>query len=375
MSWVLVSAGETSGDRIAAPVVRELQGRYPKLRFFGAGGDCLQAAGVEVRHHILRLSVMGLTEAMGRVGSALRLIVDMEQQIHRRRPCLGLLVDYPGLNLRLAALLHRAGIPVLFYVAPQRWAWLHFRTGALRRLIDQLAVILPFEESWFRQRGIHATFVGHPVLDLFAPLPAEQARAELGLGPGPVLALLPGSRFNEIRQHLPLLKVALAHLPAAIQPVLATVPGEGSTLCRALAPDLPCGSAAQVLGAADVALCASGTATLEAAIAGVPTAVFYRLSTLSYRVARHLVRVPKVGLPNLLLGECLLPELIQDKMTPMALASIVKWLLEPQEAARIRVGLARVVLQLGHKGVAERVAALAEDLLGATRYPSNSRFT
>jgi lipid-A-disaccharide synthase len=359
---VLVCAGEPSGDRIAAPVVDELRRRNPELRFFGAGGDALRAAGVEVRHDEARLAVTGLTEAVARAGSAARLLIDLAWQAYLRRPRLALLVDYPGVNLRLAALVRRAQIPVLYYVAPQRWAWLAFRARSLRRCIDRLAVTLPFEASWFAARGVAAAHVGHPLLDLFHAQPRAAARAALGVaGEAPVLALLPGSRSGEIHRHLPALLAALRLLPG-VRPVLATLPGPGAQLCAALAPHVPQGSTAVTLGAADVALGASGSVTLEAAIAGVPMAVCYRLSALSYRAARLLVTVPWIALPNLVLEEPLLPELIQEQMTPEALAAAVRGLLEPGAQAQIRAGLVRVVQRLGPAGAAGRVADLALEL-------------
>lgn len=368
-SWILVSAGEVSGDRIAAPVVEAIRRRRPELRFFGAGGPALQAAGVEVRHPLSRLAVTGLVEALGRAASAGRFLTDMALQILARRPRLGLLVDFPGLNLRLAALLKWHRIPVLYYVAPQRWAWLGFRTRALGRLIDRLAVTLPFEEQWFRRRGAPAVFVGNPVVEQFSALSTGEARARLGLTGDrePVVALMPGSRVNEIRRHLPVLLESLPLLPAAARPVLATIPGESAALCSELAPELIQGRTEEVLGAASAGICASGTATLEAALAGVPVVVCYRLSPLSYPAARLLVRSPYIALPNLVLGAPLLPELIQHQMTPTKLVLQLERLLEPSEAQRIRRGLRRVVelLRVPPPRVADRVADLALELLRA----------
>lgn len=367
-SWILVSAGEVSGDRIAAPVVEATRRRCPELCFFGAGGPELEAAGVEVRHPLSRLAVTGLVEALGRAAAAGRLLADMTLQIVARRPRLGLLIDFPGLNLRLAALLRRLGIPVLYYVAPQRWAWLGFRTRALGRLIDRLAVTLPFEEQWFRQRGAPAVYVGNPVVERFNTLSTGEARARLGLPVDrePVVALMPGSRANEIRRHLPVLLESLPLLPAAAQPVLATVPGESAALCSELAPQLIQGRTEEVLGAASVGICASGTVTLEAAAAGVPVVVCYRLSPLSYTAARLLVSSPYVALPNLVLGEPLLPELIQHEMTPTKIVTQVRRLLEPSERRRIQSGLRQVIerLRVPPPRVADRVADLAVELLG-----------
>lgn len=364
MTHGLVVAGEISGDRMAAPVLLEMRRRWPDLRWYGAGGEQLAHAGLEVRHPIDRLAVTGVTEALGRVPAVAALFADLAAQVLRRRPRLALLVDYPGVNLRLAAICRAAGVPVLYLGAPQRWAWLGFRARALAWQVDRLAVTLPFEERWFRRRGVAATFVGHPVLDLFRPLPREDARRRLGTE-GAVIALLPGSRENEVRRHLPLLLEAARLLPD-LTPVLALPPGVAGRTVERLAPaslrrvDTPL-----ALGAADVALCTSGSATLELAVARVPGVVCYRLSSLTYRIARRLVSTRWVGLPNLILGREVLPELLQDEMTPAALAREARRLLDPAVREPVRRALDEVVARLGRPGVATRVADLARELLEA----------
>ncbi len=370
---VFVSAGEHSGDLIAAPVIRELKQLVSDFNCFGVGGAALRQEGVEVRHHCEELAVTGVTEALGKSPRVGRMFVDLWRQIRSRRPALALLVDYPGVNLRWAKWLHQAGTPVLYYVAPQRWAWLGFRTRPLRCHIDRLAVTLPFEESWFRQRGVPCTFVGHPVLDNFKAADPRVVRGRLGLGDSPVIALCPGSRTNEILRHLPLLKQSLSLMPRHLSPVLATLPGAGAELCRRIAPRLPQARSAEALSVAQVALCASGSVTLEAALAGVPSAVFYRLSKISYALGRMLVRVPHISLPNLILGEPLLPELIQGQMTPARLARVAMELQDPHQAKRIRAGLTRAVDLLGQPGAARRVARLGYELIGAAARISSSR--
>ena len=364
---ILVSAGEVSGDRMAAQVVQRLGQALPGARFFGAGGAALRAQGVELRHDADQLAVTGLTEALGRAAGAGRMLADLWWQARRRGPALGLLVDYPGINLRLAAALHGMGVPVLYYGAPQRWAWLGFRAARLAQVVDRLAVTLPFEEAWFRQRGINARHVGHPAVEQFRRLPSSRARAQLGLAPGQrALALLPGSRVSEVTRHLPLLLGALHHLGrqrVTLRPLLVTPPGSAGQLCRELAPGLTTATAAQALGAADVALCASGSATIELALAGVPAAVFYRVSSLTHAVARRLIQVPHLALPNLILGRRLLPELIQHQMTPRRLAHQTLRLLDPAVSEPIRRGLAQVVQRLGGPGAADKVAQMALELL------------
>lgn len=364
MPEIFISAGDYSGDAIAAPVLRELRKLVPGLRSFGVGGDALLGESMEVRHHCAELAVTGVTEVLGRGPRVGRMFIDLWRQLRRRRPALAVLVDFPGVNLRWARLLRQMGTPVLYYVAPQRWAWLGFRTAPLRHLVDRLAVTLPFEEAWFRQRGVPCTFVGHPALDNFRAEDPGRVRARLGLGERPVIALLPGSRPNEIRRHLPHLTGCLSRLPGDLLPVLATLPGHGASLCGRLAPGLPQVRSAEALSVAQVALCASGSVTLEAALAGVPTAVFYRLSPVSYLIGRALVKVPHISLPNLILGEPLLPELIQDQMTPSTLAAAAKELRQPARSARVKAGLGRVVGLLGQPGASRRVALLGCELMG-----------
>jgi lipid-A-disaccharide synthase len=321
--------------------------------------------GVEIRHPLSRLAVVGLVEALARTPSAIAFLGDMIHQIRRRRPALALLVDFPGLNLRLVSILRYFRIPILYYGAPQRWAWLGSRLSLLRQ-IDALAVTLPFEQAWFRQRGINATYVGHPLLDRVQPADRIAARRSLTRQEQEtIIALLPGSREGEIRRHLPILRETLrAPDMQKATGVLAAVPHSPEAhLCRQLAPEFLQRETRLALAAADVALCASGTATLEVALSGVPAAVFYRLSPLSYELARRWVKVPWISLPNLVLQQPLLPELIQQAMEPEALARCVLQLLQPAERQRIGQGFRQVVERLGPPGVSQRVAALALKLL------------
>jgi lipid-A-disaccharide synthase len=360
---MFISAGEVSGDQIAASVVGELCRRRPDLRFYGAGGPAMARVGVEIRHPIEGLAVTGLTEATRALGAVSRLLADTWREIARRRPAIGILVDYPGANLRLAAMLKRRGIPVLYYVAPQRWAWLPNRASRLSRVIDCLAVTLPFEEAWFRNRGVRAEYVGHPSIERgSARISACAVARRIGLDRRPVLAILPGSRRGEVDRHLPLLRRAAAWLPE-VQGVVGVLPGAHTERCASLAPELPRLGAQEVFAVADVALCCSGTATLEAALANVPTAVFYRLSPLSATLARRLLTVRQVALPNILLDAQVMPELLQREMTPQGLAAVVRRLLDPAERARQRartVVLAKM-LDTGTRA-SLRVADLAQEL-------------
>lgn len=364
--FVFISAGEASGDRIAASVVSELLRRHPDLRFYGAGGPAMAQAGVEIRHSIERLAVAGLTEATHALGAVSWLLADTWREVARRPPSLAILVDYPGANLRLAAMLKRRAIRVLYYVAPQRWAWLPGRTSKLSQVVDRLAVTLPFEQAWFRSRGVRADYVGHPLVERGSrQVSAHALIRRLGLDQRPILAVLPGSRAAEVDRHLPLLRRAVAWLPE-VQAVIGTLPGTHAQHCASLAPELPRLSAEEAFGVADIALCCSGTATLEAALAGVPSAAFYRLSTLSAAFARRLLKIRHVALPNILLDDQVMPELLQRDMTPAGLAGVVRRLLNPSEQARQRTRM-RSLAEMLDTGVhpSARVADLAEELIGS----------
>jgi lipid-A-disaccharide synthase len=362
---ILVCAGEVSGDRLAAPVVAALRRRDPTRRFYGWGGRGLELSGVELLARAETLAVTGAVEAAARAPAVLVGLLRLALRARRRRPRLALLVDYPGVNLRLGRALRRLGVPVLYLGAPQRWAWLADRTRSLRDALDRLVVCLPFEERWFVERGVPAVFLGHPLLDAAPPPSRERSLRAVGLAAegAPVLCLLPGSRVNELERHLPPLREAMRLLGAAVRPLIGTTAEAGAACCAKLAPELAQAPPALALAVADAALCASGTASLETALAGVPAAVFYRMAPLSYALARRLVRVPFIGLPNLILDEELFPELIQDQVTPERLAATTRELLRPVRRAAMRPALERLRAALGPPGAAERIADLAESLI------------
>lgn len=358
---LFVSAGEASSDRIAAAVLRELQARHPRVEAFGLGGPRLVRAGLERWGSGDELAVAGLTEALSALPAAATLAARLTLALARpaSRPQLALLVDSPGINLRLAWLCKRAGVPVLQVVAPQRWAWLGWRAKLLAKLLDALAVTLPFEEAWFRERGVNATFVGHPLVD------GEEERRG-GACTRPSLGLFPGSRRHEIARHLPLLREVAAELKRerGLDAELAVADDEMASRCAELAPELPQASPGEVLERASVALAASGTITLELALADVPQVVLYRLSPLSAAAARLLLRVDHVALPNLLCGREVVPELLQGDASVTKLAGAARRLLDDPAAQRDqRAAYAEIRASLGPPGFASRVAELAGGLL------------
>ncbi len=308
------------------------------------------------------LAVAGLTEALSALPTATSLAARLALALARpgSRPQLAVLIDSPGINLRLAWLCKRAGVPVLQVVAPQRWAWLGWRAKTLSKLLDGLAVTLPFEQAWFRSRGVNATFVGHPLVDQ-GDVPHTRRPNER-----PLLGLFPGSRRHEIARHLPLMREVATTLRGerALEVRVAVADEAMARRCAELAPDLRPATAAEVLTCADVALAASGTITLELALADVPQVVLYRLSALSAAAARLLLSVDRVALPNLLCDREVVCELLQDDATPVALGSGVRRLLDDPAAQQAqRDAYAELRATLGPPGFARRVADLAEGLL------------
>lgn len=368
-SELLIVAGEASGDLHAASVARELRLLRPELTLVGIGGDRMQAAGIELLEHAEKLAVMGFLEVIRHVPQHYRLLRELEIRLRSGRVGLLLLLDYPGFNLKVAAAAHRAGVPVLYYITPQVWAWGARRIPRIARLVTRAAVIFRFEEELLRPRGVDVTFVGHPLLDRMAELPTrEEARARLGLHDGPVLALFPGSRSQEIARHLDPF-VATARELERRHPGLQVVVSAAATvkLDPARCPyAIVTGASADVLRAATAALCKSGTTTLEAAVADCPLVVAYRTSGITYQVARRVVKIPHIGLVNIVAGEELAPEFVQHALVPPLVADALDPLLDETSAERRRMltGLAAVRGKLGTPGAARRVAAMADEMLG-----------
>jgi len=366
---VFVSAGEPSGDQHAAALVAALRRAEPALAVEGVGGPHLEAAGARLIARIEDLTVMGFVEVARKVPAHWRLLRRIRRRLREGDVRLVVLVDYPGFHLRVAAEAHRAGVPVLYYIAPQLWAWGEKRVKPMARDVTRLAVILPFEEAFFAERGVKASFVGHPLMDRPALPPGAALKAGLGLDPArPVLGLFPGSRAQEIVRLWPPFRAA-AQLVRRERPdvqvlVAAT---EGGAYPDAGDIRLVRGRPRECFAAADAALCKSGTSTLEAAMGDTPMVVAYRMHPLSYLLARRLVRVPWIGMVNLVAGRQVAPELIQGAVTPAALARAVLPLLDaasPERRAQLE-GLAEVRRRLGSPGAAARAAELARELLAA----------
>lgn len=369
---VLLVAGEASGDLRGAELVEELKALVPEVEVLGVGGERLRAAGMNITVPAADLSIMGLTEVTSRLPTVVRSYRRLRNEIlgrgpDERRPDLVLLIDFPDFNLRLAAVAKRVGVPVFYYVSPQVWAWRRYRIKTLARRVDRLAVVFPFEEELYR--GLtDVTFVGHPGLETVrATRSREDVRASLEVPDGQrLIALLPGSRGAEVRELLPPMRDTLGRLTAPSHGVVALADGSLRGLVGDLAPDLPmvAGQTYDLVAAADLVLVASGSASLETALLGRPMVICYRLSSVSYMVARALVRVPFIGMPNLILDKSAVPELIQNDVTPERIAQEANAILDdPGRAAEIEADLRRVRDRLGSPGAAGRAAQIAADML------------
>ena len=366
---IFVSAGEPSGDQHAGALVAALRRAVPDLAVEGVGGPHLAAAGARLIARIEDLSVMGFVEVVRKVPAHWRLLRRIRSRLRDGDVRLVVLVDYPGFHLRVAAEARRAGVPVLYYIAPQLWAWGERRVKAMARDVARLAVILPFEEPFFTERGVATTFVGHPLMDRPALAPPAELKRGLGLDPArPVLGLFPGSRRQEVVRLWPPFRAAVELVRRELPDVQVVVAATGESEYPG-AGDIRIvrGRPRECFAAADAALCKSGTSTLEAAVAETPLVVAYRMNAVSYLLARRLVRVPWIGMVNLVADRQVAPELIQGAVTPRALAAAVLPLLDPASPERRAQleGLAEVRRRLGAPGASGRAAELARRMLAA----------
>lgn len=364
----MIIAGEASGDLHGGSLAEQLKRIAPGRPLVGIGGARMAAAGVELLENVDSLAVMGFVEVLAHIPKHWALLRRLRERLDAGRVGLVVLIDYPGFNLKLAASAKAAGVPVLYYVTPQVWAWGAGRLPKIAAVVTKAAPILPFEEKLLRDHGVDAEFVGHPLLDRATDLPTrEAARAQLGLAQDrPLLALFPGSREQEIARHLDDFVATGEEMRRRI-PSLQVVVSVASTISldstRVPFPMVR-GASFPLLRAADAAMCKSGTTTLEAAVAGCPLVVAYRTNTLTYMIARKLVKIPHIGLVNVVAGREVAREFVQDALNPRDVADELERLIDPRSVRRAEVvrGLDEVRGRLGTPGAAGRVARMALDI-------------
>ena len=367
---VLISAGEASSDMYAARLATALRERTG-ASFFGMGGPRMAAAGVELIADYHEVAVVGIAEVVHKIPSVIRVQRRLAREAARRQAVLAILVDSPGTHLGIARRLKQTRIPVGYFIGPQIWAWRSGRVRIVKRRVRQMVVIFPFEEKIYRDAGVPVEFVGHPLVDVVRPtMSRSEFATRHGLDPTrPIVAILPGSRGNEIRQNYPRILQACERLAQAtnhgraIQFVHAVAPNLNPERFAPFASTIPIkrveGATYDALAAADCAIVASGTATVEAALLGTPMVVVYRVTPVTALILRHMIRTPFIAMVNLIAGRAVVPELIQDKFTPAAVEQEVRRLIEsPEERDQMKRGLAEVRAKLGPGGAIERAAQI-----------------
>ncbi len=367
---IMISAGEASGDRLGAGLARSLRAQHPDIELIGMGGEEMEAAGVKIVQQASEVAVVGITEVLAHLPAIRRAMGRLEDILKREKPDLLVPVDFPDFNLRLTARAHDAGVPVVYFVSPQIWAWRRSRVKLMRRLVKRVLVLFPFESAFYESEGVPVTFVGHPGVERLTETPERAPLIQgAGLDPErPVVALLPGSRVGEVDRLLePML--GAARIVQQRRPETQFLLQRANTLpadfldARVAAAGLSdvvihTGRYPEILTACDAGAVASGTASLESALAGLPMVVVYRMKATSYFIARMLVKLPHIAMPNLIAERRVVPELIQGECTPEAIArELTGYLEDPARIARVREELAEVRRRLGDSGAFERAAA------------------
>jgi len=372
---ILMVAGEASGDLHGSDVVREIRQNRAEVEVFGIGGTRMAEEGVRLVRHIEDMAFMGFAEVIRHLPRVWEVLHEIEDLLDRVHPDLVILIDYPGFNLRVARMAKAWGIPVLYYIAPQVWAWGASRIPKIAERVTRMAVILPFEVPIYQRFGLDVTFVGHPLLDRVRTRYSKDAffEAHRLKADQPLIGLLPGSRDQEVNRLLPVMLETVrwmekdlpglqAMIGAAESLPVGLIEGE---IQRAGAPVAIVGGATyELMAYADLLLVASGTATLEAAILGTPMVVLYKMAWVSYLIGRCVVKIPNIGLANIVAGRRIVPELIQRDARPEKVARTAMDILrDPERSQRMREGLAQTRRKLGERGAARRTAEIALEML------------
>lgn len=372
---IMIVAGEASGDIYAAGLIRAVYQQDSSIQFFGIGGPRMAEAGCDILVDSAKMAVVGLVEVLKHLDVIAPAFLQLKKILLQDPPDLLVLVDYPGFNLRLAKVAKKAGVKVLYYISPQIWAWRQGRVHKIKQLVDHMAVILPFEALLYKKAGVPVSFVGHPMADMVqVSLSKPGAATSFNLDPNrPVIGLFPGSRHNEISRLLPIIldsaRLLLERFPTAqfVLPLASTLTEDDLTpwlnghnlpltITRERIHDL--------IRACDAVISVSGTVTLEVALVGTPLVIIYKLVPLTYQLAKRLVKVEHIGLCNIVAGETVATELIQDNASPEKIAAEIVRLMDSEVSAATKARLAVVREQLGGGGADQRMAKLTLQLLG-----------
>ena len=372
---IMIVAGEQSGDLHGSNLVRAMHRIDPDLRFYGIGGRKMREAGVELIADAADMAVVGLTEVVGKLGMILGVMRRMKLALKKLKPALLILIDYPDFNLRLGKAAKKNGVRVFYYISPQIWAWRKGRIHKIRKVVDKMAVILPFEEQVYRQVSMDVSFVGHPLLDVVKTKYARQeALRKFDLQDGiTTVGLLPGSREVEVSKLLPVMLKAAGILMQSRPPVQFVLP-LADALDRGFVEEMIRQESVpvrvvpneiyDVIGVSDIVVVASGTATLETALLGTPMVIIYKVSPLSYYVGTKVINVTHIGLANLIAGKTIVPELIQDDANPNRIAAeVIGILADESRMQSIKEELNQIREKLGSPGASEKAARLACDML------------
>jgi len=368
-------AGETSGDLHGAHLVEAIHQIDPEVQFFGVGGEHLEQKGMKLLYHSHSLSVVGITEALFKLRTILRTLKGLKKSLDRERPKLIILIDFPDFNLRLAKIAHQKGIPVLYYISPQVWAWRPGRVKLIAERVKKMVVFFPFEVPLYEAAGVDVEWVGHPLVDIVKPtLPKEEVFRKFGLDPQRrTVGLLPGSRIHEVERLLPPL-LASAHLLQKeipdLQFVIPLAPGFTEATLSPWMRNTPApvklihGWTYDLMNISELLILASGTATLEGAILGKPMIIIYKVSLFSSWVGRAMIQVNHIGLVNLVAGKGIAPELIQKDVNPERIAEESLRILKDSTFQQKMVeSLKEVRQRLGHPGASQRAARIVMSLL------------
>jgi lipid-A-disaccharide synthase len=375
MKKILIIAGEASGDLHGSNLVKALREQDPSLDVYGVGSRNMREAGVRMLADASSISVVGATEVLTHIGAIYGVYAKLKRFLRDEHPDLLILIDFPDFNIMTGKAARKLGIPVLYYISPQVWAWRKGRINTIAKLVRSILVVFPFEVDLYRPTGVDVRFVGHPLADVVASkYTREEARSQLGLAQDrPTVALIPGSRNKEIMNLLPdMLRAAriIRERFPEVQFVLPVAPTLEQDFVKRFVDEggIPVtvidGRVYDVLRASDAAMVTSGTATLETGLMAIPMVIVYRVSRLSYLIGRMIVKVDHIGLVNIVAGRTVVPELVQDDVTPERIAGAIEEVLaDPAKRKKVEDDLRQVRVLLGEGGASQRAAAVVRELL------------